>query len=80
MVKTANGDIQAFPITERTYVGTPSAYSYGGNILHVVSATTITFDFGTAGTVVVDSLTAGQDLALDEDIQSITADGICWIS
>ena len=79
MVKTANGDIQAFPITERTYVGTPNNYSNGGNILHAVNDCTITFDFGTAGTVVVD-VGAGQDLALDEDIQSITATDVCWIS
>ncbi len=80
MIKLANEMIQAFPITERTYVGTPNAYTSGGNVLHVVNATTITFDFGTRGTVVVDNLTPGQDFALDPDIQSITADGVCWIS
>ncbi len=80
MVKVGNETIQAFPVTERTYVGTPNGYSSGGHVLHVVSATTITFDFGTRGIVVLDNLTPGQDFALDPDIQSITADGVCWIS
>ena len=80
MVKLAEEIIQAFPITERTYVGTPSGYTAGGSVLHVVAATTITFDFGTRGTVVVDALTPGQDFALDPDIVTITADGTVWIS
>ena len=79
MVKTANGDIQAFPIHEGTYVGTPSNFSTGCNILHAVNDCQITFDFGTRGTVVVDA-PAGQDLAVDSDIQSITATDVCWIS
>jgi hypothetical protein len=79
MIRLANEIVQAFPVTERTYVGTPNGYSSGGSILHAVNDCQITFDFGTRGTVVMD-VSAGQDLALDEDIQSITATDVCWIS
>ena len=79
MIKAANEIIQAFPVSERTYVGTPSNYTDGGNILHAVNDCQITFDFGTRGTVVMD-VVAGQDLALDPDIQVITATDVCWIS
>ncbi len=79
MVKVANDIIQAFPISERTYVGVPSGYTAGGSVLHVVEDGDITFDFGTRGMVTLSAI-AGQDFALDDDIQSITATGMCWIS
>jgi hypothetical protein len=79
MVKTANGDIQAFPIHEGTYVGTPSGYASGCNIIHAAEDCDITFDFGARGIVVVSAL-AGQDLAVASGIESITATATCWIS
>jgi len=80
MVKVASESIQAFPVKPRTYVGTPSGYTGSGNVLHVVGATSITFDFGTQGVVVIDGLVPGQDFALDASLKSITADGTVWIS
>ena len=79
MLKVANEVIQAFPITKRTYVGTPSGYTDGGVILHVVADCTVDFDFGTTGIVSVNAV-AGQDLAFNDDVKSITATGECWIS
>jgi hypothetical protein len=79
MIKVANEAIQAFPITERTYVGVATGYANGGCVLHAAEDGDITFDFGTRGIVVV-TVTAGQDLALDPDIQSITSTATVWIS
>ena len=79
MIKVGNEAIQAFPVTERTYSGVANAYSEGGTILHAAEDGDITFDFGTRGSVVL-SVVAGQDLALDPDIVSITSAGVVWIS
>ena len=79
MVKTANGDIQAFPIHEGTYIGIPSGYVNGCNIIHALEDCQITFDFGIRGTVLID-VKAGQDLAVASGIESITATATCWIS
>ena len=53
MIKVANETIQAFPITERTYVGVASGYDMGGNVLHAAVDGDITFDFGTRGIITV---------------------------
>jgi hypothetical protein len=79
MVKVANETIQAFPVTQRTYVGAANGYTKGGVILHAAEDGDITFDFGNQGTVVL-SVTAGQDIALASNIKSITSTGVVWIS
>ena len=80
MIKESTEIIQAFPIAPHTYVGTPSGMDVKGyNILHAAEDCTITFEFGTQGTVSVDVL-AGQDLSIHPDCQYLTATGTCWIS
>ena len=79
MVKAGNEIVQAFPIHAGTYVGIPNAYTSGGKILHAAEDGSITFDFGTAGSVTVDAV-AGQDIAIDRNVQAITATMTCWIS
>jgi hypothetical protein len=79
MIKAGSELVQAFPTSERTYVGVASGFSDGGMVLHAAEDGDITFEFGTSGTVVV-SVVAGQDLALDVDIESITSTGVVWIS
>ncbi len=80
MVKSSTEIIQAFPIMPHTYVGTPNGLAEKGyNILHAAEDCTVTIDFGTMGSVSVDVL-AGQDLALDDRYQTITATGQVWIS
>ncbi len=79
MIKVGNETIQAFPVTERTYSGVANSYTNGGVVLHAAEDGDITFDFGTRGTVVL-SVLAGQDLALDPDIEAITSTGVVWIS
>ena len=79
MIKVGNEIVQAFPVSERTYVGVANGYTFGGTVLHAAEDGDITFDFGTRGVVVL-SATAGQDIALDPDIESITSTGTVWIS
>jgi hypothetical protein len=79
MIKVGSEAIQAFPITERTYSGVANGYTAGGAVLHAAEDGNITFDFGTRGVVAL-SVSAGQDLALDPDIISITSTGVVWIS
>jgi hypothetical protein len=79
MIKVGSEAIQAFPVTERTYSGVANGYTAGGTVLHAAEDGDVTFDFGTRGTVVL-SVVAGQDLALDPDIVSITSTGVVWIS
>ena len=80
MIKDSTEIVQAFPIQSNTYTGTPSGFDATGfSILHSAADADITFDFGTAGTVVVSTL-SGQDLAFSDNVQTITATATCWIS
>ena len=79
MVKAGNEIIQAFPVHEGTFVGTANGYTGSAKILHAAEDGDITFEFAD-GTSVALSVTAGQDLAVDRDIQSITSTGTVWIS
>ena len=78
MVKVANEVVQAFPVVQRTYSGVANGFTDGGVILHVAEDCDITFDFGNSSVVL--SCVAGQDLALDKSIESITSTGVVWIS
>ena len=80
MVKTSGETIQAFPITPQTYVGVASAFNTPGySVVHAAGDGTITFEFGTQGTVAVD-VVAGQDLAIHHDCISLTSTATVWIS
>ena len=80
MVKDSAEVIQAFPVEANTHVGTPSGFNANGyKILHAAADCDVTFDFGILGSVII-SVTAGQDLAFNSDVQTITATATCWIS
>ena len=79
MVKAGNEIIQAFPITESTFIGVASAYTGSAKILHAAADGTITFNFANGSSISVDVI-AGQDLAVDRDTDSITSTATVWIS
>jgi hypothetical protein len=80
VTKDAGQIIQAFPITGATYVGTPTDLNPKGySLVHCNADVSLTFDFGSAGTVVV-SGAAGQDFAIGKGCVGITADGEVVIS
>jgi hypothetical protein len=78
MIKVGNEAIQAFPITERTFVGIASDYASGGTVLHAAEDGSINFNFANVSVTV--DVVAGQDLALDPDIETISSTGTVWIS
>ena len=71
--------IQAFPMRANTYVGVANSYTGPCEIIHAGEDGTLTLNYGTLGSVVVDVL-AGQDLAIDSHIEAVTSTGIVWIS
>jgi len=79
-MKQVNSQIvQAFPIQENTFVGTPNGFEpKGHNILHAAGDGDITFSFGATDVVV--TVANGQDLAFGQGVTSITAGFACWIS
>ena len=80
MVKDSTEIVQAFPIQSHTYSGTPCSFDATGySILHAAEDCDITFNFGTMGAVVV-TVKAGQDLAFNDNVETITATATCWIS
>ena len=80
MVKQSAEIIQAFPIQANTYVGTPTSIdAVGFNIIHAASDCDITFNFRGGSSVIVSVIT-GQDLAIGNDCEFITATADIWMS
>ena len=78
MIQIGNQIVQAFPITERTFVGVANDYANGGTVLHAAADGTITFNFANKSIAI--DVVAGQDVSLDPDIETITSTGTVWIS
>ena len=81
MVQTNTKVIQAFPVHSGTMVFTSGVSGFepkGYNLIHAQADTTVTFNFGGAGTVVID-MVAGEDLAFHECV-TIESTASCIIS
>ena len=72
MVHNNSGKIvQALPITSATYVGVPTGFNPKGyDIVHCNEDTTLTFNFGAGGSVVVNAL-QGSDFAIGDGCVAI---------
>jgi hypothetical protein len=72
--------VQAFPIHAETFMGTASDLSAAKkSVLHADQDCNVTFTFKTAGDKTF-ALLRGMDLGLTRDVQTITSDGIIWVS
>ena len=79
MVKSTNSLIQAFPFHRNTFVGVASDEDVRNkSIIHVAKDCDITFNF--IGSSITVSATAGMDLAIEPQTQTVTSTDVIWIS
>lgn len=83
MVKLGNEFIQAFPIQDGTYISPDGGMTgfdvKARRILHVAADGNLTFHFKDNTQVVV-PVSAGQDLAIGHQCETIDADCKVWIT
>ena len=83
MVSIPNEAIQAFPLTPKTYIGTPGNLSNEQDgpfrILHLLEDSTVTITFVGSNTKTFDA-GAGMDFALDPSWETLTVTGQVLLS